>query len=170
MGLGFKTQLPCVQKILGNRRFRVDEAAEVYFSFCGCSLTMLSLLGNPGGSELGGLHLNIERWAPGRREVRQSWRGTASQAPWNRRPKPFPCALCVPSTQPLSQSDYRGVFAGHWPFLEMCHVSGENVEGECGCMCKSVCVCVCMCYQTQIKLFYCILSDRSSVHSSAVLI
>lgn len=55
VGLVFKTQLPHVPKFLGNRRLRMDKAGKVYFSFCSRSLTVMSLLGKPGGSELGGL-------------------------------------------------------------------------------------------------------------------
>lgn len=63
-----------------------------------------------------------------------------------------------------------GVFASLLTFLHDVLVPQESMEVGV------VCACVCLYshahthggYQTQIKLFYCILSDRSSVYSSAL--
>lgn len=61
------------------------------------------------------------------------------------------------------------MFAGHWPFPAV-----SVPQGRSGSLAVNACVHLCVyvqvwaVYQTKIKLFYCILSDRSSAYSSAL--
>lgn len=97
--------------------------------------------------------------------------GTAAQGP-SSPGQPLFCAFCLlalsqasclPPAHPQSVITL-GVFGQAADLSSQYVVSQESMEVS-----VNVCVCERACtragYQTQIKLFYCILSDRSSVHA-----
>lgn len=142
---------------------------------------MMFFWGSPTGSELSGLNFKQRDGILGRRgpppyghTAHQSWR---ERQPWVPRVpgQHLFCAFCLlalfqascpPPAHPRSLITL-GVFGQAADLSSQYVVSQESMEVG-----VNVCVCGYACtragYQTLIKLFYCILSDRSSVYSSAL--
>lgn len=104
--------------------------------------------------------------------MRPSRRRTTSQASWNPGPKAFPpCSPCLLSA-PLAPSPSPKALAVRplWGGLQGTDLSSKCVVSQGKAWQVGVDACAslrALRHQTQIKLFYCILSDRSPVHSSA---